>query len=67
MNRNNGTGKNRPTQMTREEAIMRERQRVAEIKRRKERKAVTDRLTAIIIFSIISACIILAVIFSLIF
>ena len=46
MNKNNG-GRGRPAQITKEQAIQLEKRRIAEIKRRKERKAAFDKVVAV--------------------
>ena len=66
MNKNNG-GRGRPAQITKEQAIQLEKRRIAEIKRRKERKAAFDKVVAVLVFALTSACIILAIIFAYIF
>ncbi len=54
-------------QISREEAILRARQRAETLKKRKERKEITDKFVALFVFAAIGACIILALVFSYIF
>lgn len=57
----------KPAPITKEQAIMREKQRAESLRRRSERKEFTDKAVALLVFSSIGAAIILIAIFAYIF